>query len=62
MIRAVIFDMYETLITLFESSLYMGEQIAEEIGISEMKFREIWNPTDYDRTICMRKLSRCLRR
>ncbi len=56
MIKAVIFDMYETLITLFESSLYMGEQIAEEIGISETKFREIWNPSDADRTIGKRTL------
>ena len=51
MIKAVIFDMFETLITHFESPLYMGKQICADIGISEAKFREIWNPTDDDRTL-----------
>ncbi len=51
MIKAVIFDMFETLITHFESPLYMGKQISEDIGISEKKFREIWDATDKDRTL-----------
>ena len=51
MIKAVIFDMFETLITHFKSTLYFGKQIAEDMGIPEKKFREIWDPTDYDRTI-----------
>lgn len=51
MIKAVIFDMFETLITHFRSPLYFGAQIAEDMGIPEKKFREIWDPTDYDRTI-----------
>ena len=51
MITAVIFDMFETLVTHFESPLYMGKQIADDIGITEQKFREIWNPTDIDRTL-----------
>lgn len=51
MIKAVIFDMYETLITHFESPVYMGKQIAEEIGIKEQKFREIWDTSDDDRTL-----------
>lgn len=33
MIRAVIFDMFETLITLYESPIYFGSQIAEDVGI-----------------------------
>ena len=56
MIKAVIFDMFETLITHFESPLYMGKQICEDIGISESKFREIWNTTDDDRTLGKRTL------
>ena len=56
MIKAVIFDMFETLVTLFAGPVYMGKQIAEEIGISEAKFREIWNPTDEDRTLGKRTL------
>ena len=56
MIKAVIFDMFETLITHFESPLYMGKQIANDIGISEQKFREIWNTTDDERTLGKRTL------
>ena len=51
MIKAVIFDMYETLVTHFRSPLYFGAQIAADMDIPEKKFREIWDPTDYDRTI-----------
>lgn len=51
MIKAVIFDMFETLITHFKSPLYFGKQIAEDMDIPEVKFREIWDPTDYARTI-----------
>ena len=51
MIKAVIFDMYETLVTHFSSPRYFGKQIAADMGIEEKKFREIWDPTDYARTI-----------
>ena len=51
MMKAIIFDMFETLITHFESPIYMGKQIAEHIGIPESKFREIWDATDDDRTL-----------
>ena len=33
-IQAVIFDMYETLVTQFCSPLYYGTQIAEDLGLS----------------------------
>ncbi len=51
MVKAVIFDMYETLITLFESPLYFGTQIAVDAGIEEKKFQEIWRAAESDRTI-----------
>ena len=51
MIKAVIFDMFETLITHFESPLYFGRQIAEDAGLSEAIFREIWDATEDERTI-----------
>lgn len=51
MIKAVIFDMYETLITLFESPLYFGTQIAIDAGIPEESFQSLWRPTEYDRSI-----------
>jgi len=51
MIKAVIFDMYETLITHFKSPLYFGTQMSIDTGISEDKFQELWKPTEIDRTI-----------
>lgn len=56
MIKAVIFDMFETLVTHFESPVYMGKQISKDIGITEQKFREIWDATDDDRTLGERRL------
>ena len=51
MIKAVIFDMYETLITLYESPLYFGAQMAYDAGMEEEKFQEIWRAAEADRTI-----------
>ncbi|MBE5962323.1 MAG: HAD family hydrolase [Lachnospiraceae bacterium] len=51
MIKAVIFDMFETLITLFQSPLYFGSQMAKDAGIPEDKFQELWRPTENARTI-----------
>ena len=51
MIKAVIFDMFETLVTHYESPVYMAKQISGDIGISESKFREIWDTSDDDRTM-----------
>ena len=51
MIKAVIFDMYETLITLFECEPYFGPQIAEETGIPGEIFKNLWKPMEQERTI-----------
>ena len=51
MIRAVIFDMFETLITHYRSPLYFGPQMAEDAGIPEDRFQSLWRPTEHDRTI-----------
>lgn len=51
MIKAVIFDMFETLITHYRSPLYFGQQIAAEAGIAEAVFREVWDTTDEARTL-----------
>lgn len=51
MIRAVIFDMYETLITHYESPLYFGSQMAADAGIPESGFRPLWHASERDRTI-----------
>lgn len=51
MTKAVIFDMFETLITHYQCTLYFGAQMAEDAGISEEKFQALWRPTEHDRTI-----------
>lgn len=51
MIKAVIFDMYETLVTLYEGFQYFGAQIAADAGIPEEKFLIPWRASDHDRTV-----------
>ncbi|MBQ7669208.1 MAG: HAD-IA family hydrolase [Clostridia bacterium] len=51
MLKAVIFDMYETLITHFAVPLYFGSQIAKDAGIDVKDFREFWDPTGDARTL-----------
>ena len=51
MIKAVIFDMFETLVTHYRSETYFGEQIANDLGLSEEKYRSIWDGTEDDRTL-----------
>ena len=51
MIKAVIFDMYETLVSLYESWLYFGTQMAEDAGVSEEAFQKLWKKTEDDRTL-----------
>lgn len=51
MIQAVIFDMFETLITHYNSPLYFGAQMAADAGIPEQIFQGMWHPTEYDRSV-----------
>ena len=51
MIQAVIFDMYETLITHYNSPLYFGTDMAKDAGIPEENFFQLWRGLDHDRTI-----------
>lgn len=51
MIKVIIFDMYETLITHYQSPLYFGKQMAADAGIPESKFRKLWDATESDRTV-----------
>ncbi len=50
MIKAVIFDMYETLITHYETPLYFGTQIAADAGMPEENFQRVWRATKKERT------------
>lgn len=51
MIRAVIFDMYETLITHYECPLYFGAEMSLDAGIPEAAFQAHWRATDAARTL-----------
>lgn len=43
MIKAVIFDLYETLITEWVSRKYLSSQCARDLGIDHALFREMWH-------------------
>ena len=45
-IQAVIFDMYETLVTQFCSPLYYGTQIAQDLGLTPAEFLPGWRKTE----------------
>ena len=62
MIRAVIFDMFETLITHYQSPLYFGVHMAKNAGIPEEKFLALWKPPDTSRTIGEMTLEEVLER
>ena len=51
MIKAVIFDMFETLVTLFEGRTYFSENMAEDIGADITEFRKAWHESERDRSI-----------
>lgn len=61
MIKAVIFDMYETLITLWYDNPYMGKEMSMEAGIEESTFREIWDPSERDRSLGIRSFDDVLK-
>ena len=48
-IQAVIFDMYETLVTQFCSPLYYGTQITEDLGLRPEEFLPGWRATELNR-------------
>ncbi len=50
-IKAVIFDMFETLVTLFEGRTYFGENIAADVGVDPAAFRKEWHSIEDERTI-----------
>ena len=51
MIKAVIFDMFETLVTLFVGRTYFSENIAQDLGIPLDSFRKAWHSNEHERTI-----------
>lgn len=51
MIKAVIFDMFETLVSLFVGKTYFGENMAEDVNVDANTFRASWHATENDRTL-----------
>ena len=60
MIRAVLFDLYETLVTLMNGPFSFGAQLAEEAGIPAAEFLGPWRVSDADRTCGRRTLEEVL--
>lgn len=60
MIKAVIFDMFETLVTHYNHPLFLGSQMAKYAGIPADKFFEIWRSTECDRNIGKKTLQEVL--
>lgn len=50
MIKAVIFDMYEILITHYAGPLYFSEQMADDADIPSEEFRREWRSTEQERS------------
>ncbi|MBE5801749.1 MAG: HAD family hydrolase [Clostridiales bacterium] len=54
--QAVLFDMFETLITHYGAPLYFGTEMAAEAGVAAEVFLPLWRRTDDDRTLGRRRL------
>lgn len=50
MIKAVVFDMFETLVTLFEGKTYFSENIAADVGADPDKFGKEWHAIEKARS------------
>ena len=50
MIKACIFDMFETLVTLFTGRIYFSDDFARDMNIPYDEYRAFWHETDHDRT------------
>ena len=48
MTKAVIFDMYETLITHYNCQLYFGAEMATDAGVSREEFFRVWRNDEYE--------------
>ena len=49
--KAVIFDMYETLITHYKSPLYFSAEMSKDAGIPVENFLPLWKQTEQDRWV-----------
>ena len=50
MIKAVVFDMFETLVSIFSGDTYFSEHIAADLNIPVEVFRPVWRTTERARS------------
>jgi len=50
-IKAVVFDMYETLITVFDQRPYYSAEMAKDVGVTTASFRRYWRSYEEARTL-----------
>lgn len=50
MIKAVIFDMFETLVSIFTGDSYFSEHMASDLNIPAEDFRPVWHTTETARS------------
>lgn len=50
MIRAVLFDVFETLITHYRTPLYFSEEIARDLNVPPERFRPLWRASESARS------------
>lgn len=60
MIKAVIFDMFETLISYHTCPVYFGTQMAEDAGIPVAEYLSKWRATDFERSTGKRTVDEVL--
>lgn len=51
MIKAVLFDVFETQVTIYQSPLYLSMHMAKDAGIPAEQFKEFWQKMDEKRTL-----------
>ncbi len=50
MTKAVIFDMFETLVSMFSGDTYFSEDMAADLRIEVDAFKKAWHSTEHDRS------------
>ena len=50
MVKAVIFDMFETLVTMFSGDTYFSEDMATDLNLPIDEYRRAWYTSEHDRS------------
>ena len=50
MTKAVIFDMFETLVSMFSGDTYFSENMASDMNIPVDEYKKAWHSTEHDRS------------